>query len=165
MFVLSLGLIYLAFLFSERLSEFRSLGLLGIFFINFLGSATLFLPAPAIATVVAGGILYPPLAVAVVSALGSALGDVIGFLLGHSGKHVVFGKKPPKRIKAIFKQFRRFGNLLIFVAALIPNPFFDLIGIIAGALSFSLYRFFALLFLGRLIRDLLLAYTGFVFAR
>ncbi len=159
-FLFSLILIFIAWVYRERLSEFRSLGLLGIFLINFFGSATLFVPAPAIATVVVGGALYPPIAVALVSAVGSALGDSLGFLLGHSGRRALYSKKQPLWMKVTMKEFKRYGSLIIFVFALIPNPLFDFIGILAGMFSFSLFRFFILLLAGRLLRDILLAYLG-----
>ena len=76
--LISLGIIFASFYFREELTNLGSLGLVGIFLANFFGSATLFLPTPAIATVVAGGFLYNPLIVAIVSAFGSAIGDMVG---------------------------------------------------------------------------------------
>ena len=84
MFLVSIAVIFLALHFQHRLSHFRSLGLLGIFLINFLSSATIFLPAPGIATVVAGGAIYSPIAVGLVAALGATLGDMISYMLGVS---------------------------------------------------------------------------------
>lgn len=162
-FIISLILIVGAFSFQQNLSQFRSAGYLGIFLINFFGSATLFLPAPAIASVVVGGVLYPPLFVAFVAALGAALGDMIGFVLGHSGRKIFL--KDHKKWYFISKDlFKKFGSIVILVFAFIPNPFFDGIGILAGALSFSSTRFFVLLFVGRLMRNVLLAFLGSAFS-
>lgn len=158
-FAASLILLITAFLFRDRLSDFKSLGLLGIFLINLLGNATLFLPAPAIASVVAGGLLYPAVLVALAASLGASLGDMVGFFLGVSGK-ALFIKNHHKWYIFLHGVFKKYGTFVIFVSALIPNPFFDVIGILAGIFSFSFYRFFIPLFLGRLIRNLLLAYLG-----
>lgn len=161
-FIVSLALIGLAFVFRQNLSEFRGLGLTGIFLINLIGNATVFLPAPAIASVVAGGALYPPVAVAVSSALGGSLGDMVGFLLGHASKHL-FIKNHHKVYMNFKRLFHKTGIFVIFIFAFIPNPFFDAIGILAGIFHFPPARFFIILLAGRFLRSLLLAYLGSTF--
>lgn len=158
-FIISCLGIFLAFLFQEKLSQFKSLGLVGIFLINFIGSATIFVPSPAIFSVFAGGAVYGIVAVAVIASIGAAFGDMLGFFIGHSGKHI-FLQKENKWYKIGQEYFIRFGGLFVFVFALIPNPLFDGIGIFAGALGYSRYRFFVFLFLGRLLRNFLLAFAG-----
>src|SRR5687767_2941923 len=81
----SIIFIFLAVVFQQKLGEFTGLGLFGIFLINLFGSATLFLPAPAIASVVAGGVVYTPIFVALFSSLGSATGEIVAYLVGSSG--------------------------------------------------------------------------------
>lgn len=159
MLIVSLALIGVSFYFRDELSHFSSLGLLGIFIVNIIGSATLFLPAPAIASVVAGGFLYNPLFVAVIAALGSAIGDMVGFLLGHSGKEI-FLKKSSFWYKFFKQTFHRFGALFIIVLSFIPNPLFDAVGIFAGIFSYSPIKFFFYVLVGRFLRNLLLAYFG-----
>lgn len=158
-FLASTLFIALAFHFQNQLVHFRSLGLLGIFLINFFGNATVFLPAPAIATVVAGGALYPPFSVAVVSSLGASLGDMIGFFLGHSSR-ALFIKNHHKWYVISKDLFHKAGDIMIFLFAFIPNPFFDAIGIIAGIFHYSPIRFFLILLIGRFARGLILAYLG-----
>ena len=92
--LISLLLVFASFYYRDELEHLGSFGIFGIFLISALGSATLFVPGPTIATVIAGGIVYNPFLVAVVSACGSALGDMLGYVLGHSGKHVFIGKHP-----------------------------------------------------------------------
>lgn len=158
----SVLLILIAFLFRERLADLESLGVLGIMLINFLASATIFLPAPAIATVVAGGALYSPLTVGLSSSLGSSAGEIVGFLLGHSGKNIFY--KDHHTTYLILKDlFHSIGGILILIIAFIPNPFFDLVGIFAGIFHYPLLRFFILIFVGRLIRNFLLASLGSAF--
>lgn len=162
MLLVSLVLIGASYYFRDELSHFSSLGLLGIFLMNIIGSATLFLPAPAIATVVAGGFLYNPFSVAVVSALGSAIGDMVGFLLGHSGKEI-FLKKNSFWYKILKETFHRFGALFIIVFSFIPNPLFDAVGVFAGVFSYSPVKFFIYVLIGRFFRNLLLAGIGSAF--
>lgn len=159
MFVISIACIFLAYHFHNKLASFRSLGLLGIFLINFFSSATLFVPAPGIVSVVAGGIVYSPVLVGFVATLGAVLGDMIAYVLGLSTEHVFWSEKDGYYtiIKDLFKKY---GGLIVFLFAFIPNPFFDLVGIMAGVLSYSWYKFALWLFLGRLVRNILLAFIG-----
>ncbi|HXS14966.1 MAG TPA: VTT domain-containing protein [Candidatus Saccharimonadales bacterium] len=159
-FLLSIGLIYLAFVFHGQLGQFHSWGIFGIFLINLFGSATLFVPAPAIATVIAGGAVYSPLLVAPAAAIGASLGDSLGFFLGNSGTHLVVKKGEAYWYNLLKKNFKKFGGLIIFLFAFIPNPFFDGIGILAGVSGYSFVRFFTIMLLGRLARDILLASLG-----
>ena len=159
LFFFSLGLISLSFFFRDQLTQFASLGLLGIFLINLFSSITLFLPAPGIATVVAGGFLYNPLIVALVAALGSAIGDFVGYILGRSGKEVLLKKN--SFWYNIFKEtFHKYGAFFIILFSMIPNPVFDAIGLVAGLFSYSPTRFFIYVFIGRFLRNLLLAGVG-----
>ena len=96
--IISILIIAASYFFQEKLSQFSSLGLLGIFLINLLWSATIFLPAPAIITVIAGGIIYSPFLVALVATFGATLGDLLGFLLGISGKNVFLKSFNPERV-------------------------------------------------------------------
>ena len=159
LFLVSIGVIILAIFFQDKLSQFRSLGLLGIFLANVLGSATLFLPAPAIVTVIAGGIVYPPILVGLVGAMGATIGDMVGYVVGFSGEKV-FLKKDYGFYTTFTHIMKRFGGIVIFIFAFFPNPLFDAIGITSGVLGYSVTKFFLWTFLGRLVRNLLLAYFG-----
>jgi membrane protein YqaA with SNARE-associated domain len=158
--LLSLLLIWLAFHFQGKIGHFKSLGLLGIFLINLIGSSTLFLPAPAIASVVAGGVVYPVFLVGLVAALGASMGDMLGYFLGRSGKHVILNHTEHAWYGKFKHLFSKFAGILIFLFALIPNPFFDGVGILAGATEYPPTRFFLLMFAGRLVRNVLLAMVG-----
>lgn len=160
LFFLSLGLISLSYFFRDELLKLGSLGILGIFLINLFTSMTLFLPAPGIATVVAGGFLYNPLVVALVAALGSTVGDFIGYILGRSGKEVLL-KKNSFWYNIFRETFHKFGALFIILFSFIPNPIFDVVGLVAGLFSYNPTKFFVYVFIGRLLRNLLLSYGGF----
>lgn len=159
-FVLSVLLVFAAFRLQHRLEHFRSLGLLGIFLINVVASSTLFLPAPAIALSVAGGVVYPPYLVAIVAAAGASLGDMLAYILGRSGKHVVLNHTEHVWYMYLKKIFSKFAAIIIFLFALIPNPFFDAIGILAGATEYPPVRFFGIMFVGRFLRNMALALIG-----
>lgn len=159
LFIVSVAIVISAFIFQSELEHVRSLGLLGIFLANLIGSLTIFIPAPGIVTVIAGGIVYPPLLVGLVATLGSSFGDMLAFVVGISGKKV-FLKKEFKVYTWLVYLMRQFGAVTIFVLAFFPNPIFDAVGIIAGAVGYSPYKFFLWIFLARLSRNILLAFFG-----
>ncbi len=161
MFFLSLALSVSFFVFKDFFREATSLGLLGLFIINFVSGASLFFPTPAFLTVIAGGNLYNPLIVAVISSLGATLGDMVGFVFGFSGRKIVNHKLSAKKWFIILeKHFKKHGGWITFILAVIPNPFFDALGILAGVLNYSPKRFFLIMFMGRLLRYALLAEFG-----
>ena len=67
-----------------RHSEFRSFGLIGVFLLNLLGSATIFFPTPAFLSVGISATKINPLLVALVASAGGALGEGTTFLFGYS---------------------------------------------------------------------------------
>lgn len=160
-FFLSITLSIAFFVFRDYFKEASSFGLFGLFIVNFVSSATFFVSAPAFLTIITGGNLYSPILVAAIAAVGACLGDMIGFAFGHSGRRLT--KKKLDRHKAIRfleKHFHRHGALIIFLLAVIPNPFFDAIGILAGIVNYPLIRFFVIMLVGRFIRYWLLAQVG-----
>lgn len=156
-FALSLGF----FVFQDFFRESKSLGLLGLFILNFVSNASFFISAPAIISVFAAGDLYPPIVVALVSSLGAAFGDFVSFVLGFSGRKV-FNKKLEKHLwfRVLEDFFKSHGFFLLFIFSFIPNPFFDSFGIIAGIFNYSPKKFLVIVFVGRLLRYFLVAQFG-----
>lgn len=139
----------------------RSLGLLGLFLVNFVSSAGFFVSGPAFLTIIAGGNLYSPILVAIVASLGACLGDMLGFLFGHSGRRLMKKSLESHRaMRFLEKHFHRHGALIIFLLAIIPNPFFDAVGILAGIVNYPPLKFFAIMFIGRFLRYWAMAQVG-----
>lgn len=154
---LSVGLIY----FRDYFSEASHWGLLGIFIVNLISSASLFVSGPAFLTVIVGGSLYPPIIVAFVSAIGTTLGDLVGYGFGYAGRDLAREKLEKKILfRALESFFKAHATWILFFLAFIPNPFFDVVGLLAGVFGFSLRRFFAIVALARFLRDFLLAMIG-----
>ncbi len=155
--ILSLGVFGLRDYFKDA----TSLGLFGIFLINLISSATFFVSGPAFLTVIAGGSIYPPLLVALFASLGAAVGDMVSFILGYSGRDLAIVRFRKKLwFRVVESLFQKYGSVFLFILALIPNPFFDALGLIAGLFGFSPLRFFAIIFVGRMSRFVLLALIG-----
>lgn len=160
-FVFSTLLLILPLYFKDQLHYLGAFGLFGLFLINLLGSATIFVPAPVILSVGVAGNIYNPLIVALVSSLGSSLGESTGFLFGHSTRELFKLKHDHKLLYKFFIHiFHKHGAIVIILFSIIPNPLIDGIGIFAGFTGYSLKKFILLVFIGRLIRNIFVAYLG-----
>ena len=142
----------------ERADQFAAFGYPGIFLTALLANATVFLPAPGVALVFTMGSIFQPLGVALAAGTGGALGELTGYLAGFSGQAVV------ERM-TVYNRFlpwvQKYGAWAILVLAAIPNPFFDIAGIAAGATKISLRRFLLFCWVGQLIKMSLFAYAGY----
>ncbi len=153
----SLGLTAAIFAFRDRLANLRAYGYAGVFLISLLGNATVILPVPSLAVVFAGGGVLNPLIVGLVAGVGEPLGELSGYLAGYGGSAVI---SDTPRLEQIRDWMQRRGFLTIFVLSLIPNPFFDLAGISAGALHYPVGRFLLACWMGKTLKALALAYLG-----
>jgi membrane protein YqaA with SNARE-associated domain len=78
---------------------------------------------------------------------GAALGEITGYMVGFSGRGVAERSRLYHRLVGWME---RWGMLTVLVFSLVPF-FFDLVGIIAGALRFPLWKFVLCCWLGRTI--------------
>lgn len=159
-FLVSSIFLILPFVFDIDFNTLLTFGIIGLFLINFLGSATIFLPAPAFLSVAVAGSSFNPLLVAIVASAGGALGESIAYLLGYSSTKVL-NLKHHTIIYKISKTVMHWkGGILIPFFAFFPNPFFDGLGIIVGMSNYPAKRFILLTFIGRLVRNIGIAYVG-----
>jgi membrane protein DedA with SNARE-associated domain len=147
------------FLFSLRdeVQRFAVYGYPGIFFISLLANATVLLPAPGVAVVFAMGSVFSPPLVALSAAAGATVGELSAYAVGFSGQAIVGSTATYARI---LPWMHRYGGLTTFALAAIPNPFFDLAGMAAGALRMPLLHFLFWCMLGKSVKMLIFAYTG-----
>lgn len=141
----------------DQVAQLAGLGYAGIFLVSLLGNATIILPAPSIALVIAMGAALPAPLVGLAAGTGEALGELTGYAAGFAGRAVVEDSKTYARLAAWMK---RRGGITIFVLSLIPNPFFDLAGIAAGTLRYPLWRFLLVCWLGKTIKTTWIAWAG-----
>ncbi len=150
---ITLGIILLR----GHIRQFAIYGYPGVFLVSLLGNATLIIPAPSFAIVFAVGGALNPLIVGIVAGLGAALGELTGYLAGIGGRTVI-------EDRALYRRFeswlRKGGILVVFLLALIPNPAFDVGGMLAGALKMRVWYFLLAAWAGKSIRFGLLALTG-----
>src|SRR4030042_51388 len=81
-----IGITLFIFSIRDRAAQLAVYGYPGIFLLSVLPTATLFLPAPGVASVFSMGAVFPPLPVALAAGAGAALGELSGYLAGFSGR-------------------------------------------------------------------------------
>lgn len=155
---LSVGL----YLMRHQVRHLQAYGYPGIFLVQLLSSATVILPVPGIIITAAMGSVFNPLLVALASGSGAALGELSGYLVGFSGQGVAKRTPNYERIEGWMK---RYGEIVVLVLAFIPNPFFDIAGMIAGALRMPLWRFLLFCWIGKILKMMMFAYGGAEIAR
>ncbi len=141
----------------DQAQKFAAYGYPGIFLISLLANATLILPAPGVAIVFAMGSVFNPFLVGIVAGAGSAVGEISGYMAGFSGQVLAERTKVYVRIEHWMEHY---GMLTIFLLAAVPNPFFDLGGMAAGALKMPLHKFLISCLLGKIIKMWAFAYAG-----
>jgi len=150
------------FIFSirDQAKELARYGYPGIFLLSILANATVILPAPGIIFVFAMGAIFNPLGVAIAAGTGAAIGELSGYLAGFGGSAVVERMDLYMRMKNWMQMHPHLSYLAILFLAFIPNPFFDLAGIAAGALRMNVFNFLLFCWIGKTAKMLLFAYAG-----
>jgi len=134
-------------------------GYIGAFIISLIASATIVLPAPGLAIVIAMSPSLNPIALGIVAGVGSAFGELTGYAAGAGGGALI----PPQR-QAQFEQVRqltrKYGALILAVLAALPFPLFDFAGIVAGVLRMRVIRFLLAVAIGKSIKYIILIMLG-----
>ncbi len=141
----------------DKIQKLESLGYPGIFLISLLSNATLILPVPGVLFTSAMGAVFNPQLVALAAGTGATLGELSGYIAGFSGQGVIENRKWYDRISRWMKEY---GGIIIFVLSLIPNPFFDIAGMVAGSLKMPVWKFLAWSWPGKCLKMLAFALSG-----
>lgn len=141
----------------EQVEALQNFGYPGIFLLSLLANATIIIPAPAILIVFAMGAHLSPIGLGLAAGSGAALGELSGYLAGVGGRAIVEDNATYQRLAG---WVQRSGGLAIFALALIPNPFFDLGGIAAGALRMHIGIFLLWCWAGKVLRMTAVAFAG-----
>ncbi len=141
----------------EKVRNLGMYGYPGIFLVSLLANATIIIPIPGILFTTAMGAVFNPIWVALIAGLGSAIGELTGYLAG-LGEQVIVEKRG--WYARVTTWMKKYGNLTIFVLALIPNPLFDLAGMAAGALKMPVWRFLLWCSIGKILKMIIFAYSG-----
>lgn len=154
---LALGISIAIFVLRDRIGELKALGYAGAFSIMLLGNATIVLPAPGLTFVFALGSALSTIPVGLAAGAGGALGELTGYLAGYGGRAAVENQAVYRRFE---RWMERYGLVTIFFLAVIPNPFFDIAGVAAGALRLPWWRFLLVSWAGKTVQGILVAFAG-----
>jgi uncharacterized membrane protein YdjX (TVP38/TMEM64 family) len=155
LFVIALSLLIV--LYGNRLTSLGAYGYPGLFLLNLLASATLILPAPGLALALAAGATLNPFLVGLAVGTGSTLGELTGYIVGASGRGMVANDPNYPRVS---RWMAKSGLWVIFGLSLVPNPMFDVAGIVSGAMHIPVWKFLAVTWCGKVIKSTLVALAG-----
>jgi uncharacterized membrane protein YdjX (TVP38/TMEM64 family) len=147
-----------ALYFRERLEELEQYGYAAVFVVGLVGDATVVLPLPGLAFIFVMGGIFNPWIVGIVGGVGQGMGELTGYMAGYSGQTWMDENRVYDRL---VRWMQRYGSLTIFVLAVIPNPLFDMGGMIAGALRFPAWKFLASCIAGKVVKGVAFALAGY----
>ena len=156
-FVSVIALSVAIIIWGDQVEDLPIYGYPAIFLVSLLGNLSVIFPAPSYIVVFAASSTLDPIAVGVIAGLGATLGELTGYVAGASGTGVIENRPSYQRIRIAVEKW---GVWIIFLLGVIPNFFFDIGGMVAGATRMSLWRFILAAWLGKSIRLTIVAMTG-----
>jgi len=132
-------------------------GYLGVFGLSVLTNALLFIPSGRWGVMVAGILVLNPFAVAVLCGVGGALGELTGYALGRSSRKLLRNHQGPSWLRHVAENRT---PLMILALNIVPNPFVDVIGIIAGRAGYPVHLFLTYSIIGRVIQCIVIVYVA-----
>jgi len=155
--LLAIGISVTIMLFRDQVARLGAFGYPGLFLVNVFSSATVILPMPGLALAFAAGSSLNPWLVGLAVGSGAAVGELTGYLAGYSGQGLVEHSAAGQRVQ---QWMRRYGVGVLFVMAAIPNPFFDIAGMMAGIMRVPVPYFLAACWSGNVIKATTIAFVG-----
>ena len=144
------------------MEEISQWGYIGCFIINILASGTVVMPGfGTLLTFTLGGVLNPAI-VGAVAGFGETLGALGAYFTGYNGRHLFQSTEENLFYIRIDNFFHRHGSKGVFFMAAIFNPIFYPFAVALGMLRFKLMQFFLATWAGRTIKNMVLAYLGYL---
>ncbi|MBI2952953.1 MAG: VTT domain-containing protein [Chloroflexi bacterium] len=143
-----------------RTDQLVGLGYPGVFLVMLISGSGIFFPAAGQAAVLAAGALWNPVLVGLAAGLGNATGELTGYAVGRAGSVALKGRKVSRKWALLAAGIGRFGFFAILALALVPNPLFDIVGLLVGSLGYSPWRFWLACALGNSAKYIGMAYLG-----
>jgi membrane protein YqaA with SNARE-associated domain len=138
--------------------DISAYGYLGVFLVSLLAATVLFVPIPSIPIVFLMGAILNPFLVGLVSGIGESLGEITGYTAGFSGRETLDNRQRYTRIKG---WMRLRGTLVLFLFSAIPNLFFKLVGVAAGAIRYPFWKYLLVVFAGKTLKGTVIALLGY----
>jgi len=154
---IAVGIFYVYSNYPGKISELKAYGYLGVFLISIVFNATIILPVGNFLVIATVGAALPSAAlVGLMGGVGAAIGEMTGYMAGYSGRAIVQKRGVYTRLE---RWVGKWGAPAIFVLSALPF-FFDLAGIVAGALRLPLWKFLIACWLGRTLLYGIIAWVG-----
>jgi len=170
----SVGLLIVTIVVPDLTERLEALGYGGVFLANLASTATVFIPVPGLTAagqtlIVTQGKELNPIIVGLLGGTGMALGEVTAYAAGAAGSEAAGeGRlRAPRFVRPAVERLigridwlmHHYGFVTLTVLSAIPNPFFELAGLTAGATRMNFWRFMIAVLIGKNIRGLLLAFV------
>ncbi|GAB4432898.1 MAG: VTT domain-containing protein [Chloroflexi bacterium OHK40] len=141
------------------LERLGNVGYLGAFASAAFANATVLVPVPYYPLLIRLGQAFDPWGVVFAAAAGSVIGELVAYSVGRSGRQAVEQTRFYLWVQAQLSHPWR-APLVLFSLSAPPNPFFDVAGLLAGALGIPLWIYISSTFLGRLVRMATVVFLG-----
>lgn len=140
-------------------------GYLGAFAISVVGSATILVPVPMLPVVAGlGATLQYPALVGLAAAAGETIGALSIYATGHGGGRALLDNRTG-RLQRLSERMERLmerrGWLALLIASTVLSPLFYPVALTSGALRYGTRRFVAVVFVGKLIKWMVVVYTAY----
>ena len=155
--LLVIALTVVLVIYRDKIQVLQAYGYPGIFLFSILANATILIPIPGVIFTSAMGAVFNPFWVSIAAGAGAALGELSGYLAGFSGQAVV---ENSKRYDKVVHWMEKYGDITILVLAFIPNPLFDLAGMVAGILKMPVWKFLIYCVIGKILKMMMFAFAG-----
>jgi membrane protein YqaA with SNARE-associated domain len=126
-------------------------GYLSAFLSALLANASVVIPVPYYPLLIRLGQSFDPIWVTLLAAAGSTIGELTAFYVGRSGRGAVENTRFYRWTQEQLSHRWR-APLTLFGLSAVPNPAFDVAGLLAGAMGIPLWMFVVTVFPGRIIR-------------
>ncbi len=150
----------LVYVFRDHYKSFLKYGYIGVLIINAITHSTVLIPVPGIIFTYGSAVLLDPLWITVAASSVATIGESSGYLAGQSGTGIINNTKLYKRIYNYLHYKPKLASLILILASMVPNPFFDLVGIASGSLKIPFHKFLYSVFIGNTIKMAVFAYAG-----
>jgi uncharacterized membrane protein YdjX (TVP38/TMEM64 family) len=140
--------------------ELANLGYLGVFLAMLASGGSTFFPVPGHLAVFASATVWQPVLVGVAAGLGNSTGESIAFLAWRAAAGLAEPVTLSRFGRSFSHWFDRNGFLAILAIAVIPNPVFDVVGMVAAAARYPLRRFWLACALGNVVKYIGMAYLS-----
>ena len=154
------GLSIAIYILRDSIQALQQVGYASAFLVGAFTSISVLLPMPGFVYTYALGSVLNPVLVGCSAGAGSTLGELSGYLAGFSGSGLLESRPAYARMFNLMRSRQSTATLIVFMLALVPNPFFDIAGITAGIIKMPLSRFIAATLAGNIAKSTLTAYAG-----